>query len=569
MGTWRVCALTVLLGCLLLGGTAQAQQGRAAVLPLRGPQAAKVRQRVQNGLRAAEVPVVPLKKVSAVARKTQGYARQANRMKATVLVGGRIRRVGERWVADVGIRNETGARVRKLRTAAKSMPRLSSRIVKALIGTGLMPTTATAAPESVADAAVAAPPEAEPSDPRLVVRPFTGPQAGKTRAAAVRGLKGKPVELVPNATFTQKARSLNSDLATDQGHVLPARALGVNGLIDGDLLSEDGVWSAYVRLLDGSSGEVIRQHYYEGDSASALNGEVQARIWEDFRKDIERFERVEPVAVTPLPVRPKTAESAPESEAKKERRRRERSKRERPAAVDIGFDFKFLHRNLTWNDDAIGNLRDYTLGFGPGVQTKFQYFPGAHFTSGVGAQFGIDFEWERLFKFDSTREDGRSFPTTAQQFLVGLRWRYPVNRWEPTIIVDYGVQRFEFGVSDPPVTTAGVPGVRYEFLRVGTGFRVAAGKNENYIIVVNGAYRAVFSAGGIETEQWFPESTSAGMDAMIMFGYALPLGFEVRVAGDYRRYWFDLNPVPPDPPFVAGGALDQYWGFSVGAAWRY
>ena len=117
--------------------------------------------------------------------------------------------------------------------------------------------------------------------------------------------------------------------------------------------------------------------------------------------------------------------------------------------------------------------------------------------------------------------------------------------------------------------TAGVPGVRYEFLRIGTGFRVAAGKNENYIIVVNGAYRAAFSAGGIETEQWFPESTSAGMDAMIMFGYALPLGFEVRVAGDYRRYWFDLNPVPPDPPFVAGGALDQYWGFSVGAAWRY
>jgi hypothetical protein len=38
---------------------------------------------------------------------------------------------------------------------------------------------------------------------------------------------------------------------------------------------------------------------------------------------------------------------------------------------------------------------------------------------------------------------------------------------------------------------------------------------------------------------------------------------------DYRRYWFDLNPVPPDPPYVAGGALDQYWGISIGAAWRY
>ena len=41
---------------------------------------------------------------------------------------------------------------------------------------------------------------------------------------------------------------------------------------------------------------------------------------------------------------------------------------------------------------------------GPGVGMKFQYYPGAHFTAGVGAQFGIDFEWERLFDFDSTRD---------------------------------------------------------------------------------------------------------------------------------------------------------------------
>jgi hypothetical protein len=85
---------------------------------------------------------------------------------------------------------------------------------------------------------------------------------------------------------------------------------------------------------------------------------------------------------------------------------------------------------------------------------------------------------------------------------------------------------------------------------------------------VNAAFRGVFSVGGIGTAQWFPEAKANGMDAGLMLGYALPLGFEIRIGGDYRRYWFDLNPVPPDPPYVAGGALDQYWGASIGVAWR-
>ena len=58
------------------------------------------------------------------------------------------------------------------------------------------------------------------------------------------------------------------------------------------------------------------------------------------------------------------------------------------------------------------------------------------------------------------------------------------------------------------------------------------------------------------------------MDTGLLIGFALPKGFEVRLGIDYRRYWFDLNPVPPDAPYVAGGALDRYLGFTVGFAWR-
>jgi hypothetical protein len=134
------------------------------------------------------------------------------------------------------------------------------------------------------------------------------------------------------------------------------------------------------------------------------------------------------------------------------------------------------------------------------------------------------------------------------------------------------VHSFRFGVSGPAVpgedNTAGIPSVKYEFARIGAGFRVGIGKKERFIVGANAAFRGVFSVGGIGTAQWFPEAKANGMDAGLMLGYALPLGFEIRIGGDYRRYWFDLNPVPPDPPYVAGGALDQYWGASIGVAWR-
>ena len=572
MRSLRFAALTVLLGMFSLTGVASADEGAAALLPFQGPQAAKVRQNVQKGLRAADVQLVPLKQVTAVVKKTKGYAKQAARLKASVLVRARVRRVEGRWIADTELRNAKGQRVKKLRITSSSIARLSNRIVGQLINTGKMPVagaTAAAAPK-----AEPAPPPA-PTQPRLVIRPFTGSQAAKIRGAAVRGLRAEPVELFPNKQFVGKAQTLGVDLEADGGHIAPASALAVSGLVEGDVLHEDGVWSAYVRLVDGDSATVISQHFYDASTSAALAKSVQKNVGSDFRKDIKKLGVAAPAAVAVVPVTAVTAapvEQASKQEKAEVKYKAKRPKEERPTAVDIEIDFRLVNRNFGYEDDLRGDLRDYTLGIAPGVGTKFQYYPGAHFTAGVGAQFGIDFEWERLFNFDSTRADGAKFPTESQQFLVGLRWRYPTGRWEPSIVIDYGVHSFRFGLSGPAVpgedNTAGIPSVKYEFARIGAGFRVGIGKKERFIVAANAAFRGVFSVGGIGTAQWFPEAKANGMDAGLMFGYALPLGFEIRIGVDYRRYWFDLNPVPPDPPYVAGGALDQYWGASIGVAWR-
>jgi hypothetical protein len=571
-------ALTVLLSSFILVGGASAEDGAGALLPFQGPQASKLRQSVQRGLGAADVELIPLGEVSAVVKKTKGYAKQAAKLEASVLIRVRTRRVEGRYIADTEVRDAKGRRVEKLRTSSSSLSRLSNRIVDQLIKTGRMPGAAGDA-EVMPEAESEPPP---PTQPRLVVRPFTGPQAGKIRGAAVRGLRSAPVELFPNAQFTDKAQSQGVDPTAPGGHVAPAAALEVTGLIDGDVLHEDGVWSAYVRLVDGQSTKVINQHFYEARTASALAKSVQTGVGSDFRKDLSKLGLGAPAAaaVAVAPVTEVTAAPSTKASDKSEpeaKPRATRPKEKRPAAVDVEVTFRLVHRTFAYSDvllnDPRGDLRDYTLKIGPGVGIRFQYFPGAHFTSGVGAQFGIDFEWERVFEFDSTRLDefGQElkFPTESQQFLIGARWRYPKGRWEPFVVADYGVHDFTFGVSSgSPVTTAGVPNVKYEFIRVGGGFRVAIGEKERFIVALNAAFRGVLSVGGIGTDLWFPEAKANGMDAMLMLGYALPKGFEIRIGGDYRRYWFDLNPVPGTAPYVAGGALDQYWDASIGLAWR-
>ena len=565
----RVWALMVLCSASWFGGMASADDGAAALLPFQGTQAAKVRQSVQKGLLAQDVSLVPLKQVSAVVKKTKGYAKQAAKLNASALVKTRVRKVEGKWIADTEVRNAKGARVEKLRTSSSTQTRLSNRIVAGLMKTGLMPTAGAAG--------VAAAQEPPPPDqPRVVVRPFKGTQSAKVRGAAVRGLSKEPIELYPNSKFADKAKSLGANLQSDGGHVAPAVSLAVSGLFEGDVLHEDGVWSAYIRLVDGRSSAVVSQHYYESGSLSGLMKKVQDDVGPDFRKDISKLGVVAPGAVAVAPVvaaAPAPVKVDPKKEPAPEKSKSKRKKKsEGPAAVDIEADFRIVRRTLEYNDDLDGDLRNYELKAGPGVALKFQYFPGAHFTDGLGAQFGIDFEWERVFKFDSKRDDGASFPTQSQQFLIGLRWRYPTGRWEPFVVADYGVHNFEFGVSGPPVpgedNTAGVPGVRYEFFRIGGGFRVAMGKNDTFILGANIALRGVFKVGGIGTYAWFPEAKANGMDLGLVFGFALPLGFEIRIGGDYRRYWFDLNPVAPDPPYVAGGALDQYLAGTIGFAWR-
>ncbi|MBW2718159.1 MAG: hypothetical protein JRD94_06280 [Deltaproteobacteria bacterium] len=125
MGSLRFGVLTIWLSVVSLPVAALADDGAAALLPFQGPQASKVRQTVQKGLRVADVPMVPLKRVTATVKKTKGYANQAGKLEASVLVRTRIRRVEGRWVANTEVRDAKGQRVEKLRRALRDCPTAS------------------------------------------------------------------------------------------------------------------------------------------------------------------------------------------------------------------------------------------------------------------------------------------------------------------------------------------------------------------------------------------------------------------------------------------------------------
>ena len=547
-----------------------ADDGATALLPFAGKNGAKVRQRVQTKLNKANQITVPLSKVSAAYRKTKSYSRLANRLGATVFVRGTVRRVKKGWRLNVEVRNKRGKRLRKFTVRSSRYTRVADRTALKLTKLGILPEKAAPAPEPIAWQAPSeeTEPKAEDRDvsaavatdstTRVVVRPFKGKGGSKVRVGAVRALKRKSVVLVSNGLFVKKAKQLGVRLSKDDGHILPAGALKVNAIVEGEVLREGNRWTAYVRLVDARSLKVLDQQFYEARTSVALARAVQKTFWGRVGEEVKDL--------APKP-------SSKSGESRRSRRARRKAQRNGiglPAAFDMSINARLVRRTLKYNQDLRRDLRGYTLNAAPGMSLKVRWYPGAHFVSDWPAHFGLDVEYERLFDFQSMRADGLEFPSQSKSFGIGLRWRYPLKIFQPSVILGYGAHSFQVLIAGPPrpgvETTPLVPKVKYRFVRMGAELRMDISW---FKVMVNAAYLFVFDTGGIQSDIWFPRNKADGMEAGLLLGFGLPAGFEIRGGVDYRRYFHDLRPDPNNnPPWVAGGALDEYWGFTLGLAWR-
>ena len=567
-------ALTI--GALLpeASGWVARAEAQVAVLQFNGPRASQVRRQVAGQLRDKGHTIVDLDQsdstdIEAVASSTGARA----------LVRARIQRRSGRWQATFNVYDASGESRGRATATARGLAGLARQAANRLTDDLTQLTSSRAEPEPVASSGG--------SGQRVVVGDFSGPGSGRVRNRVVRVLAAQSgLEMVERADLDQAASRLGVDLDDAEGLQRASAAARVSTYVTGSTSRRGGRWSAVITVRDGATGQEVEAVQLQGRNARALDSQIERRGWSRLSGPIGQTS-IPDASLAGGDDEDEEDEDEDEDEhdedvdEEEDQDEDEEDDDDGPStggtynALELAILGHAFGRTLRYNDDLYGFLREYTLKFGPQVRFSGRWYPGAHVTDGFGSYLGIDLMWERAFGIDSKRADGVVFPTRSQAWLVGLRGRYPLERHEFSVGFGYGRHSFiieNSGPSSPDrLNIPVVPGVNYKHLKLDVDARVhlAAG----VFARVFAGYMIVLDAGGIEDDVWFPLATAGGFEAGLNLDYELDNGLTFRIGFDVRRYFFDMNVVPDDAngqgdPWVVGGAVDQYFGYTFGIAYR-
>jgi hypothetical protein len=104
-----------------------------------------------------------------------------------------------------------------------------------------------------------------------------------------------------------------------------------------------------------------------------------------------------------------------------------------------------------------------------------------------------------------------------------------------------------------------VPEVEYKYLRAGFDTRIGI---DDVGVIIGGGYRHNLGTGTVG-EDYFPSSSTVSFDAMVGGSYAITPMLEARVVGTYSRIRYRMH-AAEGAEYVAGGAVDQFFGIQVG-----
>jgi hypothetical protein len=289
-----------------------------------------------------------------------------------------------------------------------------------------------------------------------------------------------------------------------------------------------------------------------------------------------------------------------------------------PRALDLSVGIGGFSRSLTYNQSIYPTLREYKLTLGPAAHFRAIVYPAAFATSGFLANLGLEADIEQAFGVTSsvaanpmspTYPNGATFGTVIHDFYGGARVRVMLGPHEIAIRAGGGEHAFSFREgTDPngnPVARAGlsIPDTIYQYFRIGLDSRfelpggMTAGLSGAYRVVTNHAGQISIGplfdpkTGELTEMGIFPYLTVGGVDFGAMLGYHITPSIEARASFDLRRYFYKMNSkntvCPKDAMGVyqqcdfyvngagqieqinqvAGGAVDQYVGFAVSAAY--
>ncbi len=559
----RILTGPAFLACLSLASSAAAEP-RVAVGEVDGPTGAQIGYAVAQAI-DSKVDLISNSQFEAAAGSlgvspsdAEAIAPIGAKLGAQAVVAGEVTRDGNQWKCTLKVHEVATREVTKdwsfTSSSLRNLSKIAGRQVWLQLGAALR------AAESAAPAATPGPAAVEPAGPkRIAVLTFEGGErAAKVRRVVVQSLaSGEGIEFVPRKDATDTAAELGVTLSAPVGRIAVAEVLNVDAFVSGRIFRRSGYYYGAIYTHQGRDGELVETLKLKRKGYVSLGRALASRL----RAPIQ-------AALGPLPPKPlPEAEPVPEPEVEREEADEEdkdAEKKDKPkkmrsqSPLEIGLGFQPFFRQFDYND-PLTPLRPYEANFAAALVLVARWYPGAHFVErGALRHIGIDLEGDFSIGLTSSDEDGNEFNTRSFSFLGGLRGRLPLGPSELGAVVSFGTDSFIIDEDDAG-NDPGTPSVSYTLARFGADGRIQLIPALDFAFA--GGYRAVFDAGDITSDQWFPQGDVGGFDATAKLNFNLlkPVFFELGV--NYVHYFFSFNVTPEDAAAgqpIAGGALDQY-----------
>jgi hypothetical protein len=443
---------------------------------------------------------------------------------------------------------------------------------------------------------------------RVGVPKFEGAQEAVVRKAVMQVLKGDGYEVVGGGEINSAAKGAGVELDSNDGFKTVAKELSISAFVVGDVQKK----KAKLVVRNGADGAVAGEGAFGGANVNKIAADVRDGFSRRLGSAVERGRApagAKKPAAAPAPVaeaddgddgsggdakaRSKSddgdgktgsdetssaptgadetvARSAPTAE----------SGDTGPRAMELSIGMGGYSRNLSFNQDVEHHLRQYSLALGPVIDLHGIVYPAAFSSGGFVANIGIEGHIQQGFGVSSTTPTNATFDTTIHDYYGGARLRFILGGvHELAVLAGGGEQAFTFtnGLAQDGMTTvdhlSDIPDTIYRYGRVGVDarFQIAPGVT----LGLGGGYRYIFNRGGqIAQEPFFPYLTVGGVDVNGTIAYMVTPSIELRMSVGLKRYFFNMNSTPadsnmPDVIKVAGGAVDQYIGGTVGAAYVF
>jgi len=420
------------------------------------------------------------------------------------------------------------------------------------------------------------------AQPRVAVEAFDGPLAGRARNTTVEVLANSGCAIVPQQDVQSAATAAGADLATPDGRVAVARELQINAFVGATIQKHGGTLQISFEVFDGATGASVAQASLRAPKA-ALPRKLRSRLVDELGGALASAAAPPPVEQAPVAAppaarvqdEPKPAPRASPQRARKpaeharpaepatpaapadEPEREGAAKRPLPKALELRLGARVLTRTFRYVD-ALVDLTEHTLAATPAGELSLRWYPGAHFTSGLGADFGLEASGLFMYPVDAER-DAIAYPTKSLAFGAALHVRIPLGKHQLGVLAGYGRNTFALDRgadgSDP-----GLPSVDYGFVRFGLDGRVML--SDAIGIAARAGYRLLNGYGDLADDLWFSRASGGGLEAELGLRVNLLPILTLDAGGGLTRYFLTLDPDPSDPGVtgfgrIAGGAVDQ------------